>query len=220
MAGRGNSPKQNENPKIEIFKTIVELVKASFWPVLVMAIFLQFYAELKQVVQLIPASIARATKIEVGSLKFEIQVQANATGNPELANALGQLSEKEIAMLLTLPRQKYEFLGRLTNLDESQSYSIPSKPKLETLLKLEKGGYVRFDYPLENFLNLVSGISTRSRPSEFRKETLLDEDFDVSRNLDEERKRRLDSYSFNLSDKGIGAFNAIVAAISKQLKTP
>jgi hypothetical protein len=107
---------------LEIYKTTVALVSAIVWPVLLGVVLLVLRKPLRDILSELPAKLSAATKLGVGSLSLEIQHQAHAFGNPELARRLDRLSPEGIRRLIEMGQSRIIVVGA----DEKrQRYFLP-----------------------------------------------------------------------------------------------
>jgi hypothetical protein len=98
--------------KKSMFEHIVDLIKVTIWPFMIL-VFLIFYgSEISQIIKIIPKKLENSSKISVGSLSLEIEKSARITGNFELAEIIKNLSENGIRKLLTLGSGPHSLMVR------------------------------------------------------------------------------------------------------------
>lgn len=201
---------------MEIFKIIVELIKAIIWPSVVVGLILMFRKPLSLIINQLPAKFSRATKVSVGGLSVEIQAKALEAGNPLLAEKIGTLSAEALEQLLKIDKSALSmgFVSKGQKQDGSEYYSLPGSIKLNAFLELETKGFLEFKEPLADYLRFVESLSMIKDEQTFLRRT----DYHPSRPLSDQETKRLVYQSYSITDLGRQAFYTIISVIVEQLQ--
>jgi hypothetical protein len=100
---------------------------------------------LRTILTVLPDKISESKKFKVGSLSFELQEGARATGNPELAKLIGGLSTEAMKTLLRSSKNRFQLLVSYIPEHGSPEYFLPDRHTEETLLELERARLLKFD---------------------------------------------------------------------------
>ena len=203
--------KTSERLGIRYFETSVSLIKAIAWPFIVLLLFVILHEPIIKLIKLLPDRVAQSTKISVGSLSFEIQQAATASGNPELADLIGGLSTSAIEELLSLGKSFHRYVG---SNDEEQIYYIPNETIKRTLLELEKAGLLKFDMPMDEFDRFLNGLNlVRVNPNDVN-----DTGYKPTRPLSPDEKNKLKAQDYSLTPVGKRAFELITEVVAQNIK--
>lgn len=195
---------------LDFYKTTVALIGATVWPVLIGVVLLLLRTPLLDILRELPAKLSAATKLGVGSLSLEIQYQARAFGNPELARRLGRLSPEAIRRLIETGESQVILVG----VDEKhQRYFIPEARTLDTVRELARNGLVSYREDLEEFVIwLGTGPFRRSKDTPAY--------ITLTRELTESERKRFRKQQYVLTDLGRKAWDAVLQAVLEQLRSP
>ena len=194
--------------------SILDLIKAAFWPALVLVIFIDFHDVLKRTLELLPREIEKASKIQYGPLLVEIREQAGKSPFPDLSEILGTLTGDEISLLL----QVFSINTRLAGSYESQSeFYVPSDEVMLSFRNLEKSNLIRFSMRGGIGLSVDRLRSDIASMKPFRKDEATG---DPLRSMyfkydkDDSTAKEIMEAEYKLTDKGRDAVKAIVKAVS------
>lgn len=186
---------------------ITDLIKAAFWPAIVLLLFIEFHEDIKRVITMIPSQFERASKVQFGDLVLEIREQAAQTGDSELARILGDLNSAEIAALLRIPAgTNYGLTGGYG--DNRPARTLPLTEVVEPLFSLARRGLVEFTVPVERLEADIHSLSFRVEASS--------RVFDFSEGASDAAKE-LDRASYSLTERGKAGVDAVIKAVATQL---
>lgn len=207
-------PKEDQpNNKFSDTKALehfVTLVKALAWPILILFLFVVLRVPLTQTIELLPQKFSESTKFSVGSLSFEIQQSAKATGNPELANLIGGLSPKAVETLLKVGKTTTSLVSYSP---DSQIYYLPDEEELDALAELENKKIVEFSpMPIAEFRKFPAALSLKKLENSTG--------YSPSRPLTANEEDALKKENRRLTEVGQKAFELIIQVVSQQLEKP
>jgi hypothetical protein len=199
----------------ETLLLLVELVKATAWPLLALVFFLLFQQPIRRTIALVPDKLEKADKAAIGSLSWEIQRHATEQGGNDLAVRVGTLSAAAVEELLKTPRDgSMGFVSKYTRSNLPTAYILPSESRMNGFRELESAQLLKFREPLGDWLEFVSSLHMQD-----------DKTFDrsygrtvaPSKPLTSEQRARLEGQYYELTPKGTQASEAIVKAVGQQL---
>lgn len=76
------------------FENIIELIRVTMWPLIVIIVLIFFYSDVKNLIN-------KSSKVSVGSFSMEIQREAQDQGSAKLGELIVNLNEKELKLLLS-----------------------------------------------------------------------------------------------------------------------
>jgi hypothetical protein len=208
---------ENENRPVwlQTIKVFIEFLKVIVWPLLVLSIFLTFRSPITEIANELPEKFFAATKLEMGSLTLEIQQQAKAAGNPELARSLGGLSPNAIRLLIELGPHYYIWIGtydRLTS-DGRQEYTM-NLEKIDTIRELLNHKLIEFNEGMDQFLSWTQSSRFQVRDEGSRRF------FIPTTPLTPTEEKRLTKQSYHLSRLGERAYHTVLNAVFEDLRAP
>jgi len=196
---------------VEGFRLLVELVRTLVWPAILIGAFIAFRQPIQTIAEELPLKFSAATKVSVGSLVLEIQQQAKATGNPQIAMLLGKLAPEAIKLLLETGRNPMGLVGK----GPSDTFSIPDEKNLKVIKELQAHGLVDSAEDIDGFLAWVYGGRFHFQPN---RSDLGHQTFQPTTPLLPPETDRLNRQSYKLNSLGKMAWQAVLDAVLEQLR--
>ncbi len=94
--------KMLNSPPKSTFELIVDLIKVTVWPILVVCILFVFWTPLYQTANLIPSIVGRSDVITIAGLSLKISQEQKSKAPLEVERILGKLSKTGIERVLAL----------------------------------------------------------------------------------------------------------------------
>lgn len=211
-------PSNTHSTALETIKVFVELVKVLVWPTIVVGAFLMFRQPIEAIVEDLPLKFSEATKVGVGALTLEIQQQAKATGNPQLAMRLGKLSPEAIKLLIEMGESRMILVGEYTNNEAgNDKFNIPNVEKLKVIRELEKNGLIDYEEDINIFFTWIQSPLFQFVPTPWEAEA---QSFMPTRPLSPSELVRLKKQSYRLNTLGKKAWQTVLHAVLEQLRIP
>jgi hypothetical protein len=90
-----------ETPKSRL-ELLVELVKATAWPLFAAAVLIIFWGPLHETAKVIPALVGRSDTLTIAGLSLKVSHGLRQKASPEVQKAIGELSREGIERALSL----------------------------------------------------------------------------------------------------------------------
>jgi hypothetical protein len=202
---------------LEISTTFVELIRAVIWPLLIVILFFTFQNPIEEIMKELPKKLSDANKFSIGSLSFEIQQQAQSSGNIELAMRLGNLSAGAIAHLIKMGNSHHILVGESLIEDGIQTYFLPDNNRLELIFELNDNDLIEFGEDLDDFDSWI-----RSDLFELTISDIFDasQTFRPTKPLSLSEQKRLKEQHYRLNKLGLQAWNTVLDVVIEQLQSP
>lgn len=203
---------------LETLKLLVELIKVLAWPAIFVGAFLMFRQPIEAIMEDLPLKFSEATKVGVGALTLEIQQQAKAAGNPQLAMRLGKLSPEAIKLLIEMGEKRVILIGDYKNNGRGDDkFTIPIAEQLKVIRELEKNGLIDYEEDLDGFFTWIQSplFEVVSTKWDYKVQS-----FKPVRPLLPEELERLKKQSYYLNALGKKAWQAVLNAVLEQLRKP
>lgn len=218
VAKRKTMQSNTNSTVLETLKLFVELVKVLAWPAIVVGAFLMFRQPIEAIVEDLPLKFSQASKVGVGALTLEIQQQAKAAGNPQLAMRLGKLSPEAIKLLIEVGESRVILVGEYINTGEGKDkFTIPTVDKLKVVRELEENGLIDYEEDLDSFFTWIQSplFEVVSTQWDYKIQS-----FKSVRPLLPAELERLKKQSYRLNKLGKKAWQTVLYAVLEQLRIP
>lgn len=154
----------------------------------------------------------------MGALTLEIQQQARATGNPQLAMRLGKLSPEAIKLLIEIGENRVLLVGEFINNREGKDkFNIPIVDKLKVVRELESNGLIDYEEDLDSFFTWIQSPLFEVLSSQWDYKV---QSFKSVRPLLPAELERLKKQSYRLNKLGKKAWQTVLYAVLEQLRIP
>lgn len=108
----GNQKNNGENKKNK-FELILDFVKATIWPIILLLFVVLFFHQISSMMEILPEKLKTSSKLSVANVfSVEINDAALAKGNPELAEIIKNLSKPAIETFLKLGKRRFGIINR------------------------------------------------------------------------------------------------------------
>lgn len=200
------------------FENIIELIRVTMWPLIVIIVLIFFYSDVKNLIN-------KSSKVSVGSFSMEIQREAQDQGSAKLGELIVNLNEKELKLLLSNAQVGiFGLIGR-----NNENFSLTENTVIWK--NLEKSGLVEFNFNINEVENYLLKLGAKKEEWFFTEDgksstQIKDQDHRVKtyiyilpvKNVSASDQRQLESYNISLTDKGRKAIDIITNSVIEQLK--
>lgn len=198
---------------LKLFEALTNFIKAAAWPLIAIAVFLEFRQPIREAVAVIPKKMSESQKLTVGSLSIEIEKRANAVGDPELATLIDGLSPQAIELMLRLKREGTS-VASSSGGDEPSIYYFPKAEEYLTLKELDLKHLIDPGVDLTEYRKFVETKLRLMGDSGNR------DNYQPRRPLTPEEKHEIWKAQYRLSERGAKAVQLIISAVSRELQKP
>jgi hypothetical protein len=183
-------------------------LKAILWPVIIAFLLIFFRAPVSDLVNQLPAALSRSDELSFAGLTVKLKQAANAQGNPELADLIGNLSPRAVETLMRMDARE---AGFISSSPDNTTFYIPAPDDIGAYLELEKAGLVKFTQPLAEFVTFFKSLGLKPNDS-------VPPGYQTTGPLQSSDVNHLARFSYKLTDKGAKAKNLIIDVITPLLK--
>lgn len=202
---------------LDVLKLVVDVLRILIWPALVVGAFVVFKQPVLSIANELPLKFSAATKVGVGSLVLEIQQQARASGNPQLASRIGKLSPEAIRHLMEMGQSHMILIGSGKDPDGNTTYFYPEENRVQAARELAANGLVEFKEDIDGFFKWIKSDRFRRTSPYGRSDS---RSFAPTSPLTPTEELRLKEQYYKLNDLGKKAWQAVLEAVLEQLRAP
>jgi hypothetical protein len=202
---------------LDVLKLVVDVLRILVWPALVVGAFIVFKGPILSIANELPLKFSAATKVGVGSLVLEIQQQARAAGNPQLALRIGKLSPEAIRHLMQMGESHMILVGSGKDPQGNPTFVYPEEKRVRAARELAANGLVEFKEDIDAFFKWIESDRFRRTSPYGRSDS---RDFVPTSPLSPAEELRLKDQYYKLNDLGRKAWQAVLDAVLEQLRTP
>jgi hypothetical protein len=187
------------------FQEIIELIKATIWPVMVVALIVIYRKAISRFLNL-------SNKLSIGDFSLEIEKRTKVIGRLDIYQDLKKLSSESLKFLFGLEPNENNYPHLISSFygpgaKHPTTFGLPTKEKMKIYYELEANGFIEFNEPLANFHQFWN---TQKIIFNHTGEDLL-----ISEAVDSERIKKM---AFHLTKKGLLAMYMVFDTVADLLK--
>lgn len=195
-------------------ETFIEILKAAAWPAITLYFLLTYRDAINKILLQIPGKLRSASKLEVGSVKFELAASLEGSGDAELASVMQRLSRRAYQKIIELrdPNHHHHISTRSWTNEREEFYCLPPHAELDTLKELDAAKLIEFNQPLDRYIDTFISHPDAQRAGDVGRQHQI-----RASTLSDESKQYIESVSYALTREGRRLYEAMTDIIINQL---